>query len=150
MSTEDKKQEERLPVALCGCGCGRETKISPKTCTSKGWIKGHPRNFIQGHHMGSGLNHPRWKGGRKNINGRSTQYSMILLPEHPRNKGRYVYEHILIAEKALGKYLPEGAVVHHIDENGLNNSPNNLVICQDGNYHKLLHQRMRRRSQNGN
>lgn len=50
--------------------------------------------------------------------------------------------HVLIAEKALGRNLPVNAVVHHVDENIYNNSNNNLVICQDENYHRLLHVRM--------
>jgi hypothetical protein len=39
--------------------------------------------------------------------------------------------------------LPLGAVVHHFDENTLNNSNDNLVICQDTKYHSLLHVRTR-------
>jgi hypothetical protein len=57
--------------------------------------------------------------------------------------GRNVSKHIAVAEKALGRRLPPGAVVHHVDENGLNNEPTNLVICPDEAYHKLLHRRMR-------
>ena len=52
-------------------------------------------------------------------------------------------EHRRIAERALGKPLPPGAVVHHWDENGTNNEPSNLVICPNEAYHKLLHRRMR-------
>ena len=51
--------------------------------------------------------------------------------------------HVDVAEKALGKPLPNGAEVHHIDENPSNNAPSNLVICPDVAYHKLLHQRQR-------
>lgn len=49
-------------------------------------------------------------------------------------------EHRRVAEMALGKHLPEKAVVHHVDYNKLNNSPNNLVICS-ASYHKIIHQR---------
>lgn len=50
--------------------------------------------------------------------------------------------HVLVAEAALGKPLPQGAQVHHIDENRLNNEPSNLVICPNNAYHRLIHQRM--------
>jgi hypothetical protein len=52
-------------------------------------------------------------------------------------------EHVRLAEKALGKPLPVGAIVHHVDENPFNNSPENLVICPDQKYHSLIHQRTR-------
>jgi hypothetical protein len=49
--------------------------------------------------------------------------------------------HVAVAELALGKPLPDGAVVHHVDGDKLNNWPYNLVICKDQAYHKLIHQR---------
>lgn len=52
-------------------------------------------------------------------------------------------EHIRVAERVLGRPLPGDAVVHHHNENRQDNRPKNLVICPNGNYHKLLHRRMR-------
>src|SRR5882672_3785136 len=53
------------------------------------------------------------------------------------------YEHILVAEKALGKPLPKGANVHHIDANRMNNDPRNLVVCPSKSYHWLIEMRGR-------
>ena len=55
--------------------------------------------------------------------------------------GKEKLQHVLIAEKAIGKLLPKGTYVHHADGNPLNNSNNNLVVCPNQSYHKLLHQR---------
>jgi hypothetical protein len=69
---------------------------------------------------------------------------MVRAVGHPRaNKQGYVMEHILVAERALGKPLPPGAQVHHVDKDRTNNAPSNLVICEDAAYHQLLHNRMR-------
>ena len=56
--------------------------------------------------------------------------------------GRAGYAHRNVAEKALGKKLPKGAIVHHVDEDKKNNTPTNLVICPSQAYHFLLHSRM--------
>ncbi len=61
---------------------------------------------------------------------------------YPKGRGR-VMAHVLIAEAALGKRLPSGAVVHHVNGNTHDNSNANLVICQDRAYHSLLHYRAR-------
>ena len=89
-----------------------------------------------------GKNSPNWKGGRR-INAQG--YAIVRLPSHPRASGNgYVLEHILVAEKALGKPLPPGAVVHHgAKERANNKKSGHLVVCQDADYHKLLHARMR-------
>lgn len=52
------------------------------------------------------------------------------------------FDHVRIAEAALGKPLPHGAVVHHADGSRDNNINSNLVICPDRAYHNLLHARM--------
>jgi hypothetical protein len=128
----------KIAFGYCQCGCGQKTKICSGTCYVKGkeCIKGEPRRFVYGHAQ-TGLKDKslNWRGG-KNIN--SKGYVEIY-----QNKKSYILEHIFIAEKALGKPLPPKAVVHHVDENKTNNFPNNLVICQNNIYHKLLHKRLR-------
>ena len=89
----------------------------------------------------SGQESRNWKGGRY-IN---DQGYVMIHPGRPLRSApkRYLREHIVIAEKILGKPLPLGAEIHHVDENRSNNTPSNLVICQSKAYHKLLHYRMR-------
>ena len=70
-------------------------------------------------------------------------YVLRWSPEHPNNVNGYVREHILIAEKALGRLLPDGVKVHHHDMNPANNQNSNLVICENDAYHSELHRRMR-------
>lgn len=129
-----------IPIGLCQCGCGEKTQIAKQTRTKLGHVKGQPIQFINGHANRGRCreNSSYWKGGHKTHYG---GYPMTLNPSHPRSDPNgYVLAHILTAEKALGKPLPPGAVVHH--ENGSTNS-GPLVICQDDNYHRLLHKRMR-------
>ena len=49
----------------CECGCGEKTKISPKGSTKRGWVKGEPRRFLQGHHVKGkfGADNPMWHKG---------------------------------------------------------------------------------------
>lgn len=77
------------------------------------------------------------------------RYPTKTAPNHPRanrsasTKTPWLCEHILIAERALGKYLPDDAEVHHVNGNERDSRNGNLVICQDRAYHKLLHVRTR-------
>lgn len=69
------------------------------------------------------LNH-QWRGGR--AEGKSG-YILIKNYSHPRaDKRGYVFEHILIWEKANGKPVPRGWQVHHKNGNKKDNRPENL------------------------
>lgn len=78
---------------------------------------------------------PRRKSGarphaprRKKLQDKS-QYVQVYLPGHPgANNLGYVREHRLVMETKLGRVLQPGEVVHHLDENKLNNAPDNLAL----------------------
>ena len=66
----------------------------------------------------------------------TTGYVMIKVD------GKLTYEHRHLAEKALGRPLPKGAVVHHVDAPDDNHGFCKLVVCPSQEYHALLHTRM--------
>lgn len=135
---------KEVTYGYCKCGCGNETTISVRNEKRRGHIKGEHIRFIPGHNSVSGKKSLAWKGGEIVSKVGYKNYLKIYMPEHQRNNRGYIFQHTLVVEKALGKSLPDGAVVHHIDGNGLNNKNSNLVICQDRAYHNLLHARQRR------
>lgn len=64
--------------------------------------------------------------------------------------GKTRYLHIAAAERAIGKPLPVGAEIHHINGNPSDNRNSNLVICPNHAYHSLLHQRQMAQDITGN
>jgi hypothetical protein len=116
-------------MKLCKCGCGMQTPIGEN---------GRRRVFAHiSHRKGEHSSH--WKGGRYVC---SWGYVHIYAPGHPRANGYgYVREHLLVAERALGRPIPKENQVHHVDGNGSNNAGSNLVICESNKYHQLLHVR---------
>ena len=124
----ERRNMSEKPFGFCQCGCGQKTKI----------VKEKPRKYLANHSCRmSGENSLNWKNGTI-ITWHG--YKKVYYPNHPRAHNNYVLEHVLSAEKALGKPLPSKAEIHHA--NGSRNS-GTIIICQDRAYHMLLHQRER-------
>lgn len=113
-----------IPVGFCQCGCGEPTAICDRNWKRFGYVKGEPFKYLPSHN----------RRARREAN---------IYRNTRRPGGANQHEHVVIAEKALGRPLPAGAQVHHVDENRRNNAPSNLVICENQAYHLLLHRRAR-------
>jgi len=84
-----------------------------------------------------GKNNPMWRGGKIISSG---GYIMCRCVDHPRakQKGYYVFEHILVVEKHIGRYLKIGKeVVHHINGNIKDNRLKNLVVITPRKHSQL-------------
>lgn len=54
-------------------------------------------------------------------------------------KGYWVPQHVLVAEKILGRPLRNGEIVHHINGNRSDNKPANLFVCRNRSHHNQVH-----------
>lgn len=77
-------------------------------------------------------NNSNWKGGRKVDGG----YVYLKMPgHHLADSHGYVPEHRLVMEEKLGRPLTREEVVHHVDDDGTNNEPDNLRLYPNNAAH---------------
>jgi HNH endonuclease len=95
------------------CACGRPKQAKSHSCRACRKVMAQAANG-------------NWKGGRTR---HKAGYVMVRAPDHPRaGRSPYVFEHVLVAEQLLGRYLPPGESIHH--RNGVrdDNRPENLEL----------------------
>ncbi|KKM89774.1 hypothetical protein LCGC14_1245270 [marine sediment metagenome] len=101
---------------------GIKTGIIPKTAFKKGQV---------------GKKAGHWKGGKFTS---SNGYVMIYEPKHPFcKKNGQVYEHRLVMDKHLGRYLTSEEVVHHINNIKSDNRIENLMLFNTKKSHTKFH-----------
>lgn len=142
----DKAQTKQITLKCDNC-C-KEYKTSPSKAKCKRhfccnkcrlfWLSIHVKNNvnIKGHSKGHKAPH-------------LTAFNLVC-GSFEDNGTRYKEisgkrEHRLIIEKIIGRKLRSDEIVHHIDGNKLNNSPNNLMIVTKSE-HAKIHAEMKRQA----
>ena len=134
-----EKRRGRKIIWECFCDCGGLAFV-----TATDLIAGHTKscgcwNRKRTSETMKGRLPPSYKGGRTITNGRV----YILNRDHPNaHASGYIMEHRLVMEKILGRYLTCEEVVHHIDNNPSNNSPDNLMLFSNKAAHRRHHARL--------
>lgn len=109
------------------------------------WIRPSVAVLAQMYRKTRGGREKRRRPGFKTHPPRSTSagYVMVYAPDHPRAQHGYIWEHILVVEKELGRYLEPDEVVHHIDRRKDNNDPSNLLVLTKTQHCALHYQEKR-------
>ena len=142
---ELRRDPERKGHAFYQCDCGVVKSIY-KSNVKHGKTKscGCLNRRLSSERM-RGENNCQYRSGE----GISKGYRYIMAPDHPcKNTNGRVAEHRLIMENHIGRYLEPCEVVHHIDNDRLNNNIENLLLLPGTSEHTKLHNAARRATKN--
>lgn len=89
-----------------------------------------------------GSKNPNFNGGRY-VDDKG--YIRVLVPDHPFNNNGYIYEHRLVAEKFLGRFLQTWETIHHINEVKIDNRWENFYLTTISE-HSSIHREGKKQS----
>lgn len=122
------QQHLESPLIECHCGC--------KMMIHKLGTDERIRKFVRGHHV-IGDKNPRYNGYKSIDN---DGYRLLYKPDHLNSrKWGWILEHRYIVSKYLGRPLKKDELIHHINENRLDNRLSNLMIMtrQEHQHHHI-------------
>lgn len=120
-------------VRVCACGCGEPTLLHRQSWHAIGVVAKTPQTWVAGHQLRRHFPH---NANQTDARG----YFRRFVPGHPNaSKHGFVYEHRLIVEAHIGRYLTRNEEVHHIDGNKSNNNIDNLRVMTKASHRTLHH-----------
>ncbi len=95
---------------MCQCDCGN-TAIRLGFAMRRGFVKSCGCYNSECRSRRRGKLSPQWRGGKtRNVGG----YVLLSKRGHPKaGRDGYVFEHVFVMEKHLGRYICENELVHH-------------------------------------
>jgi ribosomal protein L24E len=117
---EDSRSFEEKPCIYCGAMFyPRSTKhdATQRTCSTK-----CKAEFF------SGANAHNFQGG-VHVQ-KTTNHKFVLIGRREGYVGKYTAQHRLVCAKQIGRMLKRSEIVVHINNDGLDNRPSNLFLCE--------------------
>ena len=135
-------------IGKLGVSTGKGNVRHPEHCRHlsealKGKFAGNKNPFYGKHHSADTIKKLREKASipRKGWRFDSAGYKLIFIPTHPfAQKSKYVPEHRLVIEKAIGRFLTAEEAVHHVNKIKKDNRIENLVLFVNDGYHRNFEQ----------
>jgi hypothetical protein len=107
--------------------------IKCKTCGDDNFVQNN--DLKRGYGEYCSIKCSNWTGGKINKDG----YIGVFDPLHPSHHSRnYVYEHRLVVEKQIGRFLHRWEIVYHMNGIKDDNRIQNLMVLKDEATHRKI------------